>query len=702
MTRNRALTVVLVSCVTMTAAAAECFPIRANTDAYWGPVASSFRWDWGEINGPTIYFYETNGLCQREYPYAAVANCDGFYNKYSNKVSLPCCTTQLSQLYICYACSEDILHNIDFCGHWFQYDPGQFRIRPQRQIIPLNLAPGTALQNPVTVIINGPVIRSVVNHSKKEDYEKWRCEKPSCSWLNLLTAKGRFGDELEFTVDAADLCEPTYECRLLLVWDPLMAESDHCITTNVPMERGNITVKLSIQCAVPELHVDIHGGGDYTDIQSAIDAACPGATITVAKGEYPITEPITIAKSITVKSTDGPEATIIRMDDPPADPERASVVLSDRCAPKLQGFTLTGGQGTSAENLTQGGGILCTDTSTLTVENCWIEKNKAVDGAAVCCKDRATINLSGCKISRNTQTLWPHGETKAAIWIDGLSATLQACTIVGNKTGGVRGLKGKVKLFSCLIAGHYTCTVRFLSGSTGLLVNCTITGARPVAVSSWSAEVTLCNCIVWGNGEPFEIGAGMPEENLMVSYSCIEGEEVWPGEGNINEDPLFSEAGRWDENGTPDNSLDDIWIEGDYSLQCGSPCIDTGTSEGAPPFDIEGYPRPCGPGVDIGAYEYCLPDIPIPFRRGDSNANGNDLNLADAIYILQYQFADGPEPACMDAADANDDGAVDIGDSVFLLQYLFVSGPVIPPPSAECGMDPTPDQLTCLDFAPCE
>ena len=97
--------------------------------------------------------------------------------------------------------------------------------------------------------------------------------------------------------------------------------------------------------------------------------------------------------------------------------------------------------------------------------------------------------------------------------------------------------------------------------------------------------------MVWGNG----IGA-LYGVRGSVRYSCLEGEPVWPGEGNISADPLFVSAG-------------------DYRLLPGSPCIDTGTSEEAPESDIEGNSRvddPATPNsgvgtpdyVDMGAYEY--------------------------------------------------------------------------------------------------
>jgi hypothetical protein len=41
-----------------------------------------------------------------------------------------------------------------------------------------------------------------------------------------------------------------------------------------------------------------------------------------------------------------------------------------------------------------------------------------------------------------------------------------------------------------------------------------------------------------------------------------------------------------------------------FTLASGSPCIDTGTANGAPATDLLGVSRPQGAGVDMGCYEY--------------------------------------------------------------------------------------------------
>jgi hypothetical protein len=219
--------------------------------------------------------------------------------------------------------------------------------------------------------------------------------------------------------------------------------------------------------------------------------------------------------------------------------------------------------------------------------------------------------------------------------------------------------------------------------SSPTLTNCTITGNSlnhdepgfGTGIYCVIGSPTLTNCIVWDN-------VGGAVESLSISYSCIEGTDIWPGEGNINEDPAFKEP--------------------DYYLQSGSPCIDAGTSEGAPTNDIEGNGRPCGAAVDIGAYEYG--DCPSPevlFRRGDSNADGA-TDISDGIAILGYLFLGERKVPCEQAGDANDDGALDISDAVYVLSFLFLGGKPIAPPVGTCGVDPTGHGLPCASFPECQ
>ncbi len=87
------------------------------------------------------------------------------------------------------------------------------------------------------------------------------------------------------------------------------------------------------------------------------------------------------------------------------------------------------------------------------------------------------------------------------------------------------------------------------------------------------------------------------------------------------------------------------------------------------------------------------------FQRGLVN---DDLmvDLGDTVYTLQYLFADGPEPFCLDAADFNDDALLDVADPVYNMNFLFMGGPEPPAPFVEPGLDPTMDGFGCGNTPP--
>ena len=68
--------------------------------------------------------------------------------------------------------------------------------------------------------------------------------------------------------------------------------------------------------------------------------------------------------------------------------------------------------------------------------------------------------------------------------------------------------------------------------------------------------------------------------------------------------------------------------------------------------------------------------------RGDINHSGSlPIDIADLVYLVDYMFSGGPEPACQAEGDVNGDGAllIDIADLVYLVDYMFTSGPMPPP-----------------------
>ena len=93
-------------------------------------------------------------------------------------------------------------------------------------------------------------------------------------------------------------------------------------------------------------------------------------------------------------------------------------------------------------------------------------------------------------------------------------------------------------------------------------------------------------------------------------------------------------------------------------------------------------------------------DLPL-FKRGDSNGD-SFVNLADAIFLIQYLFNASTEPPCLEAGDANDDQFLDVSDSIFLINYFFLDGAAPPAPFPACGTDPNgASGLPCVNYTAC-
>jgi hypothetical protein len=85
----------------------------------------------------------------------------------------------------------------------------------------------------------------------------------------------------------------------------------------------------------------------------------------------------------------------------------------------------------------------------------------------------------------------------------------------------------------------------------------------------------------------------------------------------------------------------------------------------------------------------------ILFVRGDANGDGA-LDISDPIITILYMF-DVLELPCLDAADVDDNGKLNLLDALHSLLVLFVEDfvPPPPPPFPEPGTDPTADDLGC-------
>jgi hypothetical protein len=81
------------------------------------------------------------------------------------------------------------------------------------------------------------------------------------------------------------------------------------------------------------------------------------------------------------------------------------------------------------------------------------------------------------------------------------------------------------------------------------------------------------------------------------------------------------------------------------------------------------------------------------FQRGDADGS-NQVEITDAVRVLNVLFLGIGSISCQDAADADDSGGVEITDAVRILNVLFLGIGSIPAPGMEdCGDDPTVDDL---------
>lgn len=276
-------------------------------------------------------------------------------------------------------------------------------------------------------------------------------------------------------------------------------------------------------------------GARHDYIQHAISAADDGDVIVIEPGLYE--EKLRFAgKSLTLTS--------VAPDDPAV---RAATVLSG------SGPRVVFADGETADSVLTGFTVACGSYG------------------IVCNGSSPTIHY--CDVIGNTSAgikVWGGGEP-----------AVSRCEILANRIGvemwadvsGRRIQRNYGTFTNCVIAGNRAGGV--YSGYP-VLENCTIADNLGYGVSS--VAPVLVNSIVY-----FNDGVNLDaRQEATVNYSNVEG--GWPGEGNIDADPLFVARGYW---------LDAIWVPGDYHLQsqgwswdvsqglwswddATSPCIDAG------------------------------------------------------------------------------------------------------------------------------
>ncbi len=69
----------------------------------------------------------------------------------------------------------------------------------------------------------------------------------------------------------------------------------------------------------------------------------------------------------------------------------------------------------------------------------------------------------------------------------------------------------------------------------------------------------------------------------------------------------------------------------------------------------------------------------LPYWPGDATFDGELVDIADVVYLINYIYKDGPAPPHPISADVNlpvPDRIIDIEDVMYLINYLYLGGPV--------------------------
>jgi predicted outer membrane repeat protein len=343
----------------------------------------------------------------------------------------------------------------------------------------------------------------------------------------------------------------------------------------------------------------IHVPGDEPTIQAGIDAAVDGDTVLVADGIFTGEGNRDIdynGKAIVVMSENGYEATVIDCESIGRGFYFHS--LEDESS-VLKGFTIKNGNAWEGG----GGGIYCYYSSPYILQ-CYFQDNSASTGGGIGCNYDAMPIIEECTFTGNygdpygggihtnhgsdaiiTKCEFYENEARTtgggircadssptisnSIFINNSAVTVAGgaihclsnshptfinCTIGNNDAdqyggGMIIGTTSNPIFLGCLIYGNiapYGAGILARHSSVPTFTNCTIADNQATAghgggiTIDTGTSVTITNSIFWDN-DPDEID--IINGSISITYSDIEG--GWPGEGNIDEDPLFI-GGDWD------------------------------------------------------------------------------------------------------------------------------------------------------------
>ncbi|MHC4459991.1 MAG: S8 family serine peptidase [Planctomycetota bacterium] len=271
--------------------------------------------------------------------------------------------------------------------------------------------------------------------------------------------------------------------------------------------------------------------------------------------------------------------------------------------------------GNSAKN----GGGMYNEASSSTMTNCMFSGNSAERFGGGMYNGESDPTLINCAFITNL------GSYGGGMFSAACNPKLTNCKFTGNSAvngGGMFNGQSGPTLTNCIFSGNSTDSegggMYNYDDSSPALTNCTFAAnsalnGSALACDSYQQRLPsspqVTNCVLWDGGN--EIWNN-DNSAITITYSNVQSPpSTESGEGNINADPCFTEPGYWVDKNDPNiivepNDPNAVWVDGDYHLWEGSPCINAGDPnyvDDPNETDLAGQPRIIGGRIDMGAFE---------------------------------------------------------------------------------------------------
>ncbi len=301
-----------------------------------------------------------------------------------------------------------------------------------------------------------------------------------------------------------------------------------------------------------------------------------------------------------------------------------------------------------------GGGINCAGC---TISGCIVQGNYGTTGGGISCSESQIVN---------SQIL----ENRAGDMIGGGilcrdSNLVSHCVISGNHashSGGAVFDFGRSEIRNCLVTANSAIWGGGIFGGSTTVINSTFSLNQAyyggAVYLEWaSSSLHIANSILWGDsafieGPEISISGGA----ISVVYSDVQG--GWPGEGNVDSDPLFVSG--------PSGAYYLSHTAAGQSEP--SPCVDTG-DPATDPWGWEAFTTRTDQEFDVGIVDmgYHYPRLCSDQDDDGYSIQGGacgPIDCDDSRPEVNPGSAEGPhgDPSCTDSLDNDCDGLSDSQD----------------------------------------